>query len=109
MSFHPEEVRSYLFMLKPVKPQFKIDNTKQHTLGTLHMVWKNYMGDHGQMQLDTFHNIQQPKNDPQAQSDSKKDIEVQLADKQSSNRLTLEKPQMVTFRLHNMTKNFMKL
>ena len=63
VSFHPEEVRSYLYMLKPVKPQFKIDNTKQHNLGSLHMTWKNYMGDHGYVQLDTFQNIQQPKND----------------------------------------------
>ena len=52
--FHPEEVRSYLYKLKPVKPQFKIDNSKQHVLGQLVINWKNYFGDSGQLNLETF-------------------------------------------------------
>jgi hypothetical protein len=38
--------------------------------------------------------------------EAKKDLEVQLVD---NVRLTLEKPQLVKFRLDNMTKNYMKL
>ena len=41
-------------MLKPLKPGHKIDNSKQHILGHLYINWKNYMGDHGHLELEKF-------------------------------------------------------
>lgn len=43
--FHQDEVRQYLFYLKPIRPKFRIDNSLQHRLGTVVVAWRNYMGD----------------------------------------------------------------
>ena len=53
--FHPDEQRSYLFMLKTVKPSFKIVNHKSHMLGQIIIIWKNYFGDSGQLALETVY------------------------------------------------------
>lgn len=33
--FNTEETRQYLYLLKPVKPTFRIDNSMQHRLGSV--------------------------------------------------------------------------
>lgn len=72
------------------------------------MYWRNYFGDQGVLEIETVktNNEVADNKNKNSKNDSKKDIEVQLVEQQ---RLTLEKPQMVTFRLHNMTRNHMKL
>ena len=50
--FHQDEVRHYLFLLKPIKPKFRIDNTMQHRLGSVNIKWRNYMGDFGELELE---------------------------------------------------------
>ena len=42
-------------------------------------------------------------------TEKESNIDVQLVENPQSNRLTLEKPQKVKFRLTNMTPNYMKL
>ena len=51
VSFQPDEVRSYLFVLKPIKETFKIEDTQEHTLGRLIVHWRNYFGDYGTYEL----------------------------------------------------------
>ena len=41
VSFQPEEVRSYLFVLKPINDSIKLEDTQEITLGRLVVHWRN--------------------------------------------------------------------
>ena len=45
VEFSYEEVRNYLFWLKPIDPNIKLNNNDSHMLGTLEISWKSYLGD----------------------------------------------------------------
>ena len=77
-------------------------------LGEIIVYWRNYFGDLGALRLETIRTNADNLNASakQKKPDEKKSLDVQLVD---STRLILEKPQMVKFRLDNMTKNYMKL
>ena len=88
--FHPDEQRSYLYMLKPVIDK-KIVNSMEHVLGSIVITWKNYFGDHGQLELCTIKNTSfsaqlskaDPKNQLSNQITMPMDIDVQM-DKEAS-------------------------
>ena len=45
VEFTYEEVRNYLFWLKPLDPNIKLNNNDSHVLGALEISWKSYLGD----------------------------------------------------------------
>ena len=77
-------------------------------MGEIIAHWRNYFGDEGQMKLEVIKSNAEnlSSSSKSTKQDAKRDLEVQLVD---NVRLTLEKPQLVKFRLDNMTKNYMKL
>lgn len=68
--------------------------------------WRNYFGDQGQLKLGPFRSLN--KTEKEESATKEKNIEIQLVD-QGKVKLELEKPQKVTFRLHNQTQRQMKL
>lgn len=53
-SFGPGDVRSYLYWLKPVDENFKLDTSKDLELGSLDLAWRSYFGDPGQLSIGPF-------------------------------------------------------
>ena len=97
-------MRQYLFLLKPINSQFRINNAIQHRLGSVVASWRNYLGDKGSLELEQI-KTQVNSGSTRAESRSS-EIQVEIAEQK---RLVLEKPERVRFRLHNLTKNFMRL
>ena len=102
--FHQDEVRQYLYLLKPIKEHFRIDNSREHKLGVVNMTWRNYMGDQGMLELEQ---VKSSTGASQQRTEVKsKEIEIELVEPA---KLVLEKPQKIKFKLHNLTKNYMRL
>ena len=64
------------------------------------------MGDMGQLELEQVKSISTSQQNNQRNDAKSREIEIELVEPQ---RLTLEKPQKVQFRFHNLTKNYMRL
>lgn len=77
--FNTEETRQYLYLLKPVKQSFRIDNSIQHRLGAVQVTWRNYMGDLGQCELDHVKTAGTPQNASRQEAKGK-DIQVDLVE-----------------------------
>ena len=94
-----------MYLLKPINSQFRINNSQQHRLGTVVAQWRNYLGDKGSLELESVKT--QGSQGQQARPESRfQEIQVEIAEKK---RLVLERPERVRFRLHNLTKTFMRL
>ena len=57
----PDDVRSYLFCLRPKDVNFKLDPYKDLNLGSLVIIWRNYFGDAGQLELSPINAKAKPK------------------------------------------------
>ena len=49
--FSPEDIRYYLFWVKPKNDKDKIDSTRDINLGKLDIMWRNLYGDPGRIQI----------------------------------------------------------
>ena len=53
--FNPEEIRSFIFILKPKDPKIlQINKFKSEQLGQLEINWYNYLGDPGILKVGPF-------------------------------------------------------
>ena len=52
--FHPEDIRAYMYLIRPVDENYKLDNTVSHELGYISIYWKNYFGDPGVLKIGPF-------------------------------------------------------
>jgi hypothetical protein len=113
--FQQHDARSYMFLIKTIDENYKLETAVSHELGCVSINWRNYFGDPGIFRLGPFRSSPHmlPYKDAtgkliQPPAPERKEIEIQLLDKHRTT-LVLEKPQKVTFRLHNKTQKQMKL
>jgi hypothetical protein len=99
-----------MYLIKTIDENYKLDNSVSHELGYINIFWRNYFGDMGQLKCGPFRSLQAsgPSGQDTKTTVDKKEIEVQLLG-QGKVSLELERPQKVTFRLHNQTERQMKL
>ena len=43
--FQQLDIRSYMYLIKTIDPNYKLDNSKSHELGFITILWRNYFGD----------------------------------------------------------------
>lgn len=86
------DVRQYVFWLKPVSEQQKVDNTQDMPLGNLEVQWRNYFGDAGSARYETWSALK---------SNLQRELDLQTV---QPTVLRMEQSQLIKFRLYNLGK-----
>ena len=103
--FNPNEVRQYLFLVQPKEVSLKLSKFEQHHLGQLELRWVNYFGDPGLLKIGPFKSA----GEASIKGGSKFEIDLDVIASAEDQRLKLEEPKNVKFRLHNLSPNPMRI
>lgn len=90
-------MRNYIFWLKPINENQKIDSTKEINLGKLDLHWRNYFGDPGSLCIGPYRAMA---------SRGQREVDIQPV---MPTVLKMEQSQLITFRLYNLSDKPMNL
>lgn len=95
--FLPHDIRNYIFWIKPVNENQKIDNTKEINLGKLDLKWRNLFGDPGNLIVGPYRSTA---------TRGQREIDIQPV---TPTVLKMEQSQLIRFRLYNQSDKPMNI
>ena len=100
MVFNTDEIRSFIYILTPKDPKYKINKFQTEILGQLEIKWFNYLGDPGNLKVGPFRHS----------GDTMTKFEIEITQLRNQKmELALEVPQLMSFKIYNLSSNQMKL